>query len=227
MVTLGSVLPAAGRNSRWFGFQRHRRCRLMAASVRWQYRCCGLSLRFAKGNAPTAVRLKLAGEIDSTAYGVIKSESLGFVVNVDPGVRRSLPLVSAAVGADLAATLGGRLVGEPWSEDIVFGVRRPVSLLKLDRPLLIGRLRFDEVAVRVGGPRDTTQFLVPGQQPIEEAAADPAEQVVRGRTIVQRRVAYLMTLSRTQIEQLGCTQLTIDKHAMSWELACHGAAAHR
>lgn len=186
-----------------------------------------LSLRFANGNAPTAVRLKLAGEIDSTAYGVFKSESLGFVVTVDPGVRRSLPLVSAAVGADLAATLGGRLVGEPWSEDIVLGVRRPVRRLKLDRPLLIGRLRFDEVAVRVGGPRDTTQFLAPGQQPIEEAAADPAEQVVRGRTIVQRGVAYVMTLSRTQLEQFGCTHLTIDKHAMSWELACHDAEARR
>jgi hypothetical protein len=186
-----------------------------------------LSLRFAKGNAQTAVRLRLAGEIDTTAYGVVATDAQGFVITVDPGVRRSLPLVSAALGADLAAVLGGQLVGGSWLEEIVLGVRRPVRRLVLDRPLMLGRLRFDEVAVRVGGPQDYTQFLAPGQKPIGEAPDDPEEQVVRGRTLVQRRVAFVMTLSRTQIEQFGCTQLMIDKHAMSWELACHDAEAHR
>lgn len=186
-----------------------------------------LSLRFAKGNAPTAVRLRLAGEIDTTAYGIVASDDLGFVITVDPGVKRSLPLVSAAVGADLAAVLGGHLVGESWSEEIVLGVRRPVRRLVLDRPLRLGRLRFDEVAVRVGGPPDRTQFLAPGQKPIGDAPEDPEEVVVRGRTLVQRRVAYVMTLSRTQLEQQGCTYLAIDKHLRRWELACHGAQDRR
>lgn len=186
-----------------------------------------LALRFANGNAPTAVRLRLAGDIDTTAYGVVATDTLGFAITVDPGIRRSLPLVSAAVGADLAAANGGQLVGGSWLEEIVLGVRRPVRRLVLDRPLMLGRLRFDEVAVRVGGPRDRTQFLAPGQKPIGEAPEDPQELVVRGRTLVQRRVAYVMTLSRTQIEQFGCTQLTVDKHAMSWDLACYGAEAQR
>jgi hypothetical protein len=184
-----------------------------------------LNLRFARGNAPTAVRLRLAGEIDTTAYGVVASDGLGFVITVDPGIKRSLPVVSAAVGGDLAEVLGGQLVGESWLEEIVFGVRRPVRRLVLDRPLMLGRLRFDEVAVRVGGPPDRTQFLAPGQKPIGEAPEDPAEIIVRGRTLVQRRVAYVMTLSRTQLEQHGCSHLAIDKHSRRWELACQGSAA--
>jgi len=182
-----------------------------------------LTLRFAPGNAAPALRLRLVGEIDTTAHGLVNGKDFGFLVTVDPGVRRSLPLVSAAVGAALANRLGGRLVGEPWSEDIVLGVRRPVRRLVLDTPLLLGRLRLDEVAVRVGGPRDRTQFLAPGQRPIEEAAPDPAEMTVRGRTLVNRRVAYVMSLSRTQMEQYGCTHLGIDKRSGHWELACHVA----
>jgi hypothetical protein len=35
----------------------------------------------------------------------------------------------------------------------------------------------------------------------------------------------VMTLSRTQLEQHGCSHLAIDKHSRRWELACQGSAA--
>ncbi len=167
----------------------------------------------------------LVGDIDTAAYGVVAIGSSWFTLGVDVRSRRSLPLVTATTGADLAEALGGQLVGEVWQEEIVLGVRRPVRRLQLDRPLVMGPLRFDAVAVRVGGPGDGTRWLQPGRKPLPEAGADPAEIVVRGRTLVRRGAARSLMLSRTQLEAQGCTSLTVDKREEMFILACTGPAA--
>jgi hypothetical protein len=164
----------------------------------------------------------LVGGIDRAAYGVATFDDRWLTLGVDVLTRRRLPLVSASTGADLADTLGGELVGEVWQEEIMLGVRRPVRQLQLNRPLVLGPLRFDAVAVRVGGPRDGTIWLQPGQQPLPEAAADPDEMVARGRTAVRRAVARSLMLSRTQLEEQGCTSLTVAKREERFILACSG-----
>lgn len=175
--------------------------------------------------APPRHAWPLVGGIDRAAYGVAMVEDRWFTLGVDVRTRRRLPLVTASTGADLAETLGGQLVGEVWDEEIMLGVRRPVRRLQLDRPLVLGPLRFDAVAVRVGGRRDSTIRLQPGQQPMKDAAADPDEMVVRGRTAVRRAAARSLMLSRTQLEEQGCTSLTIAKHEERFILACSGPPA--
>jgi hypothetical protein len=166
------------------------------------------------------ITLPLAGSIDSCGYGLVAGPGYGFGLAVDVRTRRSLPLVSAATGADLASALGGRLEGEPWEEEIVMGLRRPVRKLVLQRPLMIGHLRIDAVAMRVGGRRDTVSLLAEGQRAVRDANADPEEMVVIGRTALSRQVARVLHLSRTQLDELGCVNISYDKRARQMALAC-------
>ncbi|MFZ4383240.1 MAG: hypothetical protein ACOYO0_14880, partial [Sandarakinorhabdus sp.] len=167
----------------------------------------------------------LIGGINYAAYGWASVADRKFALGADVRMRRPLPLVSASTGADLADVLGGRLVGEPWQEEIMLGVRRPVRRLQLDRPLEIGPMKFSAVAVRVGGAREGSMRLAPGQQPLRAAEDDPAEMQVRGRTAVRRGVARTLVLSRNHLEAGGCISLTVAKQARQFILNCGAAPA--
>ena len=179
----------------------------------------------AQPPAPPSLALQLVGDIDHAAYGIGLMEGRLLLIGVDVRTRRALPLVSAASGADLAELLGGRLVGEPWQEEIVLGVKRPVRRLELDEPLEIGPIQIRAVAVRQGGPRDGTARLAPGQIIPFDAEEDPGIAQVRGRIVRKRGVARYIVLTRTQLEAYGCSSLLIDKPARLWELACTAPAA--
>ncbi len=174
----------------------------------------------ATGPDAEVVQLPLMGGIDRAAYGIVRLRKQMMAVGVDVRMRRALPLVTAASGADLAAELGGRFVGEPWQEEIMMGVRRPVRRLELDRPLLIGPMRITALAVRQGGPRDATASLAPGQITPFDAEEDPEIMQVRGRIIKRRNVARYVMLTRTQLEAAGCHSLLVDKAAGLFSLSC-------
>lgn len=183
-----------------------------------------VSVRWGQG-ATASFAWPLVGGIDRAPYGVSAVADRVFLFSADVRMRRPLPVVSASTGADLVDTLGGRLVGEPWQEEIMLGVRRPVRRLELDRPLMIGPLSFSAVAVRVGGARDGTVQLSPGQKPLPDALADPAETLVRGRTLVRRAVARMIVLSRNHLEAGGCTGMTVAKREQRFILHCPAAGA--
>lgn len=164
--------------------------------------------------------LPMFGDINSSSYGAVGGDGYRFFVAVDVRGRSRLPLASAAVGADLAAALGGRLVGEAWQEEILLGVMRPVRRLVLDRPLVIGPFAFSEISVRITDRRDDTAQLERGQQAAPDADDDPAEIVVIGDTGKQRRAVRVLTLSRTQLDAQGCRAVTFDKIRRQLTLDC-------
>ena len=172
------------------------------------------------GSAGSDWATPLLGNINSGAYGLVRGEGYGFGLSVDVSGRMALPLVSAAVGADLAAALGGRLEGAPWDEEIYLGVRRPVRRLVLSRPLVMGPFRFEAVAVRVTDRRDATAQLASGQVAPSDAEDDPSEIVVSADSGRKRPVARFLTLSRTQLQAAGCSALVIDKTARQLRLRC-------
>jgi hypothetical protein len=164
--------------------------------------------------------LPLFGDINSGGYGVVRGAGYGFGLSVDVVGRSRLAVASAAVGADLAAALGGRLEGEPWQEEIVFGIARPVRRLVLDKPLEIGPFRLTEIAVRVTDRRDGTAQLAAGQQAVTDAEDDPAEIVVSGDSGKKRQVVRVLTLSRTQLDAAGCRAIRYDKPGGQLVLNC-------
>jgi hypothetical protein len=162
----------------------------------------------------------LFGGINAGAYGGVSGQGYGFGLSVDVRGRLRLPLASAAVGADLAAALGGRLEGDAWEEEIFLGVRRPVRRLVLDKPLIVGPFRFDAVAVRVNDRRDGTAQLAAGQTAPPDADDDPSEIVVSADTGKKRQVVRTLTLSRAQLDAAGCSALVVDKAARQLRLRC-------
>ncbi|MBU6165385.1 MAG: hypothetical protein KGQ52_04555 [Alphaproteobacteria bacterium] len=164
--------------------------------------------------------LPLVGGINSGSYGGVKGGGVPFALSADVRGRQRLPLATAALGADIAAGLGGRLVGEAWEEEIFLGVRRPVRRLVLDKPLELGPFRFSEIAVRVNDRRDGMAQLAPGQTAPPDAEDDPAELLVSADTGKKRRVVRVFTLSRTQLEAARCSALVVDKAARRFVLRC-------
>lgn len=164
--------------------------------------------------------LPLYGDINSGAYGLIKGQGWNFGLLLDVRGRTRLPVASAAVGADLAAALGGTMVGDAWDEEIALGIRRPVRRLVLGQPLMIGPLRLSEIAVRVTDRRDDMAQLAPGQAAMRDADEDPAEIVVTADSGKKRPVVRILTVSRAQLDSAGCRSITYDKAGGQMILSC-------
>lgn len=192
MASLGDALPDDGRIGP-FG--------LPQATVR-------LVLR--EGTAPEQA-LPLLGDINSGAYGAVQSGRLAFALGVDAQHRHDLPIATHTTGADLAAALGGRLVGDVWQAEIAPGVQARVQRLQFAQPLMIGALRFDAVAVRLDQPANQASLPADPRVPVR-----PAVLAGSGRSLM---------LSRTQLDQQGCTSLTIAKKERLFTLACAGPAS--
>lgn len=172
------------------------------------------------GDGGTDWALPLFGDINSGSYGGLSAGDTRFGLSVDVAGRMRLPLATAALGADIAAALGGKLVGEAWQEEIFLGVARPVRRLVLDKPLELGPFRFSEIAVRVNDRRDATAQLANGQAGAPDENDDPSEILVTADTGKQRRVVRVLTLSRTQLDAQGCSALVVDKQAKQLVLRC-------
>jgi hypothetical protein len=160
----------------------------------------------------------LVGDADSTSHAIVRGEGYVFLMTLGVEQTARLPIASAATGADLAAALGGRLEGEPWQEEILLGITRPVRRLVLDRPLVVGPWAFREIAVRVRDLVDASATLSPDQQAIADADADPAEIAVVASSGKGRGVARFLSLGRPQLA--NCARLEIDKAARTYSVHC-------
>lgn len=128
------------------------------------------------------------------------------IVLFDPLHERTL--ATAGAGQSLAAALGGQLTGETGRAEVAFGIDRPVRLLRLARPLTIGPLRFDAVAVRISDNGSTAG--------IADADADPDEIVVTAKRNGDRRDTLIV--GRDQLDR--CSSIIFDKPARQIRLSC-------
>lgn len=130
-------------------------------------------------------------------------------VRFDP---RRPTTATAGAGVALARAQGGALEGSPTTTDIAWGVRRPVRTLRLERPLIVGPIRLDDLLVRVSDYGGTSS--------IADAAApppDPDEVVVTAKG-KRDRSRDVLTIGRDQLDR--CSSLTFDKRARQVRLSC-------
>lgn len=150
-----------------------------------------------------------AGHIDPTFHTAVS-----FAVEK----RMRYPLASAATGAAIAAAYGGTLSGETWDEAIAFGVKRPVRLLTLEKPFVIGQFSFTKIAVRVRGSIDAGGA---GEAIAEAPSAsdrDPAEIVVIGAGKKPRIPVFSFDIDRNVLD--ACSTISFDKPAKQIRLSC-------
>lgn len=155
----------------------------------------------------------LFGGINSSSVTGYREESFGMVLAFDLDDPSPYPIASAAAGAAIAHAYGGTLSGPTWDVEILLGVKRPVRLMTLQRPLVIGPLSIREIAVRV---RDRIDAAGRGE-PIPDDSEDPSEIVVSAK---KKGPSPAFTLSIPRATLTGCSRLTFDKAATRIELWC-------
>ncbi len=158
----------------------------------------------------------LLGNINSQSLTGYKEASFGVVISFDLEDKGAYPVASAAAGAAIARAYGGTLSGASWDVEILLGVMRPVRLMTLERPLVIGPLSMKQIAVRV---RDRIDGAGRGE-PIPDGTEDPSEIIVPAK---KKGPRPYFTLSIPRATMAACSRLTFDKAATKIELWCRPA----
>lgn len=165
--------------------------------------------------AATRTDFPLLGGINGSSVTGYREATFGLFFAFDLDDPTPYPIASAAAGAAIASAYGGTVSGPSWDVEILFGIKRPVRLLTLDRPFKLGPLSFTRIAVRV---RDRIDAAGRGSSIREEGEIeDPSEVVVTAKN-KGRPPIYSLTIPRTGMA--GCSKVTFDKGTKRIELWC-------
>jgi hypothetical protein len=153
----------------------------------------------------------------SASYAVVPIA--GNFASVLFGVERDLryPLASAAMGNLLQRNNGGRIVPESWDEEMIPGARRPVRLLVLDKPLMIGPWRFHRIAVNVRTGDDKLSSARGPHQAVK-SSNDPDEIAVEARSPDGPAPSYTLIIPSRWV--LQCAKLSYAKAEQRLRLNC-------
>lgn len=153
----------------------------------------------------------------SASYAVVPI--LGKSASVLFGVERDMryPLASAATGNLLQRNNGGRFAPESWDEEMIPGVRRPVRLLVLDKPLTVGPWQFHRIAVNVRTGDDKLSSARGPHQTVT-SSNDSNEIAVQARSPDGPAPSYTLIIPRRWI--LQCAQLSYAKAVRRLRLNC-------
>ena len=163
----------------------------------------------------------LLGGINNSSITDFHDKNFGMAIGFDLDDTEAFPVASAAAGAAIAKDYGGTLSGASWDVTILMGIRRPVRLMTLTKPLIIGPLSFTKIAVRV---RDRIDQTGRGEAIPEanEEEQDPSEIIVIARSKKARKPIFSFVIPRAQLS--ACSRLTFDKRAKVIQLICQPAA---
>lgn len=169
---------------------------------------------------PTDVASKapLSGNVDGSGFVGFRVGDGGMAVTFDVEDGERYPVASAAAGALIARTFGGQVSGPSWDVEILMGVKRPVRLLTLERPLVVGPLSFSAIAVRVRDRIDASGRGSSIADADADAVADPSEVVVATTARNAPKPIYTLSIPRASLAR--CSRLTYDKPAAKIELLC-------
>lgn len=135
----------------------------------------------------------------------------GEAIKVRFDLHHQHTLASAGMGQRIATAQGGALSGPVDQAEVVFGVVRPIRLMRLARPLAVGPLSLSSLHVRV------TDYGSAATIPDADAVPDPEEIVVTGKK--KRDTARdRLTIGLDQLDR--CSSLVFDKPAKVIRLTC-------
>jgi hypothetical protein len=168
--------------------------------------------------AETDYEFPYFGGLSNGSVSSYQEASFGTAVTF--GVERELkyPLASAATGAALAAAYGGTMSGEIWDEPIAFGVTRPVRLMTLERPFVMGPFSFKQIAVRTRSSRDAAGSGETIAEAEDQTNLDPQEIIVEGLGKKAQKPAFTFAIGRAALNQ--CASITFDKIPRKIRLSC-------
>jgi len=140
------------------------------------------------------------------SYAEIRLADRKLQLLFDPTHDRTL--ATAGAGQAIAAALDGTLFGAPDKAEVAFGIDRPIRLMRLARPFMVGPLAISTIAIRTGDNGSTAG--------IADADADPDEIVVSAKGNGDRRDTVI--IGRDQLDR--CSSIVFDKPAKLIRLTC-------
>jgi hypothetical protein len=170
------------------------------------------------GAGTTLFRFPLLGAVNSQSYTRFEQDGGAVGLNFAVEDQSRLPIASAAAGADIARAYGGVATEDVWEEEILLGVRRPVRLVKLARPLKVGPFRFNEIAVRIRDRLDGTGSG--GAIPTAPQPNDDSAEIVIVTGQASKGPTPVRTLSIGRRSLQECRQLSFIKSQSQIELLC-------
>ncbi len=172
------------------------------------------------------VRLKQSGLRDSTFQLPLQKGSNDSSLVIAAGVRAKIetsigvefafkyPVASAALGAALANLYDGQLSGDAWNQEFVYGVSRPVRLLTLSKPFVVGPFSLTKIAVRVRSAIDSGGV----GDAIADADVDPDEILVTAARKGKIKATFTLLLGRPSLAH--CSSMTFEKLAKRISFRC-------
>lgn len=125
----------------------------------------------------------------------------------------------APTGKLIADAFGGVLTGQIRPFSVRYGIERPVRLMVLDKPLLLGGRAISNPWIRVSDFGDATR-IPDGEAPV----VDPDEIVVQAENTQKKKKSFqLIALGRSFLA--GCSSMTYDFKRKQIRLSCVPAAS--
>lgn len=169
------------------------------------------------GPQATLHRFPLLGSTKGASATIVAHDGGQMALTFAVESKGRYPLASAAAGAAIARAYDGVATDEVWQEPIGFGVMRPVRLVRLGRPLVIGPFRFDAIAVRV---RDRLDGWGAGDRLPRPPSPDddPSEIIVTASSKKGPKPIFSFRIGRTALKQ--CSLLEYVKSVKEIRLSC-------
>ena len=142
-------------------------------------------------------------------YVVIPVEGEAMRVIFAP--RNPHSTTNAGGAVRLARAYGGQLSGDPISQEIVFGVSRPIRMMTLQTPVTIGPLALSRLGVRTADSGSTATIAD------ADTPGDPDEVVVTGKGKHDPKKDWL-SVGADQLNR--CSSIVFDKPAKQVRLSC-------
>ncbi|MEO1045591.1 MAG: hypothetical protein AAFX04_09150 [Pseudomonadota bacterium] len=154
-------------------------------------------------------------KLHNNGHAVARIERGGKTIDISFTAKRGPSLSTAAAGAVIAESNGGKFSGELGRVPIAYGITRPIRRLALADPLTLCGVSLESFYVRTRDFGDSSGIA---DGDLERANSDSSEIVVVGKRGKKDRNSYFLAIGQDDLRH--CSSITYDKPAGEIRLSC-------
>jgi hypothetical protein len=171
------------------------------------------TIRFSRPDAAPAERSADFLIDDNNEHGPQAAMSIGReTIFVQFSLHRRASVATASAGAILAAAQGGRLT-DGGTTVVAFGIERPISILRLDRPASVAGFHYPRIAVRTADFGGRHDFPVDPSEP---------QDIVVKKKVPQQDAWPVILVARDQLDRCGEALFDGNSHVLTLRCASEG-----
>lgn len=171
------------------------------------------AIRFDRADGVTADRSADFLIDDNSEHGPQTTVSMGReTIFLQFSLQRSTSVATASAGAILAGVQGGRLT-DGGTTIAAFGIERPISTLRLDRPATVGGFTYPQIAVRTADFGGRHDFPVDPSEP---------QDIVVKKKVPQQAAWPVILVGRDRLDHCSAASFDGNSHVLTLHCAFEG-----